>query len=319
MMEEIRKENRENVEIENETAESMEDYARELEASFRRIEEGDLIQGTVIAVSEEEVAMDFGYYAQGIIPAGELSEDPGFRVLEEIRPGDVISACVLRTDDGQGNILLSRKAAVQELAWEVLLQDLEEKRIRRVRVSQAVNAGVVAYLEGIRGFIPASQLASGYVEDTGAYVGRELEVRVLTADREKDRLVLSAKEVYQERERETQRHKISMLVPGTVTEGVVESLQPYGAFVALEGGLSGLVHISQISQKRIRKPSEVLRTGDKVKVKILNTDQNRISLSIKAVEEDQEAGEMAEIDSSQYSSGEEATTSLGDLFRNLKF
>lgn len=302
-----------------EKTESMEDYAKELEASFRTIREGDLISGTVIDVNEEEVTLDLRYYAQGIIKAADLSDDPNFHVLEDIHAGDTIEACVVRTDDGQGNILLSRKEAVSTLAWDVLKRYLEEGTSLTVKVSQVVNAGVVAYLEGIRGFIPASQLSLSYVEDLEPYLGKELPVRVITVDQEKEKLVLSAKAIAKEQAEEAQNHQISMLVPGTVLEGTVESLQPYGAFVALNGGLSGLVHISQICQKRIRKPSEVLSVGDKVKVKILNTNNNKISLSIKAVEEDREAEEMAEIENYPYHSGEEATTTLGDLFKNLKF
>ena len=141
---------------------------------------------------------------------------------------------------------------------------------------------------------------------------------MITVDEEKKRLVLSAKEVEKERKEEDTNHRIAMLVPGTVLEGVVESLMPYGAFVSLPDGLSGLVHISQISQKRIKKPSEVLSVGDKVKVKILNTNNNKISLSMKAVEDPSQEEEEERVSAAQYSSREEATTSLGDLLKNLK-
>ena len=186
------------------------------------------------------------------------------------------------------------------------------------QISEAVKAGVVAYVEGIRGFIPASQLSLSYVENLDEWVGRQVDVRVITVDEEKKRLVLSAKEVEKERKEEETNHKIAMLVPGTVTEGVVESLMPYGAFISLPDGLSGLVHISQISQRRIKKPSEVLKVGDHVKVKILNTNNNKISLSMKAVEENAEGGEEEKVSPVQYSSREEVTTSLGDLLKNLK-
>lgn len=297
--------------------ESMKDYEKELEASFRTINEGDVIQGTVIDVNEEEVTLDLKYYTQGIIKAGDMSEDPGFSVLNDVKPGDVIEATVVRMDDGQGNILLSRKEANAVLAWDVLAGYMEEKRELNVKVSEIVNAGAVAYVEGIRGFIPASQLDISYVEDLEPYKGKNLTVRVITVDREKEKLVLSAKELLKERAKEEHDHKVAMLVPGTILEGVVESLQPYGAFVDLKDGLSGLVHISQICQKRIRKPSEVLKTGDKVKVKVLNTNDGKISLSIKAASEEQEAEEAEELDTRQFSSREEIGTSLGDLFKKL--
>ena len=153
----------------------------------------------------------------------------------------------------------------------------------------------------------------------GAVRGCILKNAVLKVDEEKKKLVLSAKAVIKEQEEDAIRHKISMLVPGTILEGTVESLMQYGAFISLPGNVSGLVHISQISQKRIRKPSEVLNVGDKVRVKILNTNDNKISLSIKAVEEMEAAEEAEEIAVEEYTSKEEATTSLGALFKNLKF
>ena len=301
-----------------ETQESMADYARELEASFRTIKEGDIVTGTVISVNEEEVILDLQYYAQGVIKAADMSSDPSFRLVDEVKPGDMLEATVEKTDDGEGNILLSRKEAVQVLAWDELKKAMEEKKIFSVKISEAVKAGVVAYVEGIRGFIPASQLSLSYVENLEEWVGKQADVRLITVDEEKKRLVLSAKEVERERKEEETNHKIAMLVPGTVTEGVVESLMPCGAFISLADGLSGLVHISQISSRRIKKPSEVLKVGDRVQVKILNTNNNKISLSMKAVEEGTESGDEERVSAAQYSSKEEVTTSLGDLLKNLK-
>ena len=297
--------------------ESMKDYEKELEASFRTINEGDVIKGTVIDVSEEEVTLDLKYYAQGIIKATDMSDDPGFSIKEDVKIGDVIDATVIRMDDGQGNILLSKKEANAVLAWDVLTQYMEEKKELSVKVSEVVNAGVVAYVEGIRGFIPASQLALSYVEELEVYQGKKLTVRVTNVDQDKEKLILSAKEILKEQAKEEHDHKVAMIVPGTVLEGTVESLQPYGAFVDLKDGLSGLLHISQICQKRIKKPSEVLKVGDKVKVKVLNTNDGKISLSIKAAAEEQEAEEIENTDTEQYSSGESLGTSLGDLFAKL--
>lgn len=297
--------------------ESMKDYEVELEASFRKINEGDVIQGTVIDVNENEVTLDLKYYTQGIIKAEDMSNDPGFSVLNDVRIGDMIEASVVKMDDGQGNILLSKKEANEVLAWDVLERYLEEKTELTVKVSEIVRAGAVAWVEGIRGFIPASQLDISYVEDLSVFQGKELTARVITVDREKEKLVLSAKEILREQAKEAHDHKVAMLVPGMVLEGTVESLQPYGAFVDLKDGLSGLVHISQISQRRIKKPSEVLKVGDQVKVKVLNTNDGKISLSMKAVSEEQEAEKVERVDTSKYSSKESFGTSLGDLLAGL--
>lgn len=301
-----------------ERKETMEDYAKELEASFRSIKEGDIITGTVIAVNEEGAILDLQYYAQGVIKAEDMSSDPNFNILEDVKTGDTIEATVVKMDDGEGNILLSKKEAVQVLAWDILKGYMDEKKSLQVKISEIVKAGAVAFVEGIRGFIPASQLSLTYVEDLEPWLGKQLEVRVITVDQEKNKLVLSAKAIEKEKAEAEINHKISMLAPGTILEGTVESLMPYGAFISLPEGLSGLVHISQISQRRIKKPSEVLNTGDKVKVKVLNTNDGKISLSMKAVEENTEADEMEAHQAEEYSSKEEATTSLGDLFKKLK-
>ena len=298
--------------------ETMKDYEKELEASFRKIREGDVISGTVIDVNEEEITLDLKYYTQGIIKAEDMSNDPAFSLLNDVKAGDVIEATVIRMDDGQGNILLSKREANEVLSWDVLEQMKEEKTDVTVKVSEAVNGGAVAYVEGIRGFIPASQLDLNYVEEPADYVGKTLKVRVITVDQEREKLVLSAKEILKEQQKEEHDHKVAMIVPGTILEGTVESLQTYGAFIDLKDGLSGLVHISQICQKRIKKPSEVLKVGDKVKVKVLNTNDGKISLSIKAVAEEQEASEVEDFDTASFSSNESVGTSLGDLFAKLK-
>lgn len=297
--------------------ETMDDYKEELEASFRRIREGDIISGTVIDVNEEQVTLDLRYYAPGIIKTEDISSDPDFAVLEQVHVGDVIEASVIRTDDGAGNILLSKKEANDELAWEKLQRMLEEETTVTVRIKESVKAGVAAYLEGIRAFIPASQITLNYVENTDEWIGKEIPVRVITVDAGKQKLVLSGKAVAREAEAEARNHRISMIVPGTVLEGAVESLMPYGAFISLGDGLSGLVHISQICGRRIGKPSEVLKVGQKVKAKVLNTNDNKISLSMKALEEEMvDTEELADL--AEYTSKESTGTSLGSLLAGIK-
>ena len=298
--------------------ETMDDFKAELEASFRKINEGDIISGTVIAVSEEEITLDLKYYAQGIIRVEDFSNDPDFAVFEQVHVGDEVEATVVKRDDGQGNILLSRKEANDILAWDKLQEMLEAETVVKVRIKESVPSGVVAYLEGIRAFIPASQLALEYVEDTDSYIGKEVEVKVITADVSKEKLVLSAKAVAKDAQIEERNHKISMIVPGTVVEGVVESLTAYGAFINIGNGLSGLVHISQISEKRIKKPSEVLKEGQQVKAKVLNTNDHKISLSMKALEEEMVDTEPVE-ELELYTSNENVGSSLGDLLSKFKF
>ena len=297
--------------------ETMKDFEKEIEASFRQIKEGDILTGTVIDVNEEEVTLDLKYYTQGIIRVENLSNEPDFSVMEEIHPGDESEATVINMDDGNGNIELSKKEANDMLAWDKLKEMKANDTVVSVRIKESVPSGVVAYLEGIRAFIPASQICSDYVENTDEWIGKTVDVRVITVEQEKEKLVLSGKTVAREREEEQRNHKISMLVPGSIVEGTVESIMPYGAFVNLGNGISGLVHISQICQKRIASPHEAVKEGQKVKVKIINTNDNKVSLSMKALEEEmvdtEDAGDVEE-----YTSDESASTSLGDLLSKLK-
>lgn len=298
--------------------ETMKSFEAEINNSFRNISEGDIITGTIIDVNEEELVIDLSYFTQGIIKAADLSEDPSFSILD-MRIGSEITAIVKSTDDGHGNILLSRVEADKALSWDVLMGYRDDESVHTVKIVDTVAAGAIAYLEGIRGFIPASQLSSEYVEDTAPFKGKSLDVKVTDVNVNKEKLILSAKAVLKEQQKEAYNHKVAMIVPGTVTEGTVESLQNYGVFVNIGDGMSGLVHISQICDKRIKHPKEVLKEGQKVKVKVLNTNDGKISLSIKACEENAAVDEEEELDVSKYIDSESVGTSLGSLFANLKF
>ena len=299
-----------------ETSESMADYAAELEASFKKVREGDILTGTVINVSETEVTLDLKYYTEGIIRLEDYSSNQDIILKDVVRVGDEISAAVIRTDDGQGHILLSSKEANDTLAWEKLKACMENGTNLTVKIGGVVKSGVIAYVEGIRGFIPASKLALGYVENLEDWLGKEIEVRVITVDEEKERLVLSARDILREKEREEKKARISNVQIGLVTEGTVETLQPYGAFIDLGNGLSGLVHVSQISEKRIKSPASVLNVGDKVKVKVINIKDGKLSLSMKALNEI--AAEEIEEESYDLPQSDGLTTSLGSLFANIK-
>ena len=289
-----------------EPAETMADYAEELEASFKQIHEGDILTGTVIGVSESEITLDLKYYTEGIIR------------LEDVHIGDEISATVIRRDDGEGHILLSSKEANDILAWDKFKKYMEEGTNLTVKVGGIVKSGVVAYLDGIRGFIPASKLSLNYVEEDALndWLGKELEVRVINADAENKRLVLSAREILREKADEERKAKVSNVQVGLVTEGTVETIKPYGAFINLGNGLSGLLHVSQICEKRIKTPAAVLSEGDTVKVKITAIKDGKLSLSMKALND--VAAEEVEEETFELPETEAATTSLGSLFKNIK-
>ena len=198
--------------------------------------------------------------------------------------------------------------------WNVVKRYLEKKTILPVKIEGIVNGGAIAMVEGLRGFIPASKLSLSYIEDLETYLLKDVEVQVIDVDQAGNRLVLSARELLKEKERKEKEAQIASIPIGTVMSGTVETLQNYGAFVKLENGLSGLVHVSQISQKRVKNPAAVLNVGDEVQVKVIGIKDGKISLSMKALEEpEEEVVEKVEIPKA-----EEIGTSLGDLFKNIQ-
>lgn len=200
--------------------------------------------------------------------------------------------------------------------WQELKQMQEEKTVVKVKIKEIVKGGAIAYVEEMKAFVPASQLSLGYVENLDEWVGKYLEVRVITADPEAKKLVLSAKEVLKELQELEKAKRLEGYKAGDIVEGTVDSIKPYGAFVDLEGGVSGLLHISQISVQRIKHPSVVLKEGQKVKAKILTVAEGKISLSMKVLEEAQEeAKERIDFD---YKGDGAISTGLGDLLKGLK-
>ena len=296
---------------------TMADLMDELEATLKKIRVGDVVTGTVIDVTEDAVLVDLKSYCDGVIRKADLSEDPDFNMMEAIHPGDEITATVLATNDGEGNMVLSKKEANAILAWDKLRQMMEDRTIVKVKIQEVVNAGAIAYLEGIRGFIPASRLSDEYVEELAEWNGKTIEATVITADEENRRLVLSGREAAREKKQAETNKKIAKCEVGSVMNGTVETLKDYGAFVALENGLTGLLHISQISTQRIKHPGAVLKEGQEVTVKIISTANNKISLSMKELIEEQAEAESHE--TYDYKEEGQASTGLGALLKGLKF
>lgn len=198
--------------------------------------------------------------------------------------------------------------------WNRVADYLEKGTVLPVKVEGIVNGGVIAMVEGIRGFIPASQLSLSYIENLEDYLLQDIEVQVIEADQASNRLILSARNILKEKEKQAKEALLASVKIDSVLTGTVESLQSYGAFVRMENGLSGLIHISQISDKRIKAAKEVLSVGDKVDVKVIGINNGKISLSRKALLEPQEEV----VEKVEIPKAEEIGTSLGDLFKNIK-
>ncbi len=297
---------------------TMADFETEINRSFHRFLEGDLVPCTVIGINETEVLVDLGSYTEGSIPADEISNDPRFSIRKDITIGEKITCMVISEDNGTGSIVLSKKKADDILVWDELDILLDEKVILTALLTEVVTGGIVTYVKGIRGFIPASQLTMSYVENLEPWLNKKVQAIIITVDKDKKRLILSAKEVEKILTEKDRRSKLSKVQKGIVTNGTVEKLMPFGAFVKLEDGLSGLVHISQICGKHIKSPTEILKEGQEVTVKILDVKDGKISLSIKAVEDNEEILDSVDEVSEEYISEGSVSTGLGDLLKGFK-
>lgn len=302
---------------ENEIIPSMDEFEDQIEKSFNKVNIGDIIEATIVGVSDTEVNLDLGSYAEGIIKANEYSNNPAFSLKEDITIGESINAKVISDDDGEGNILLSKKQADFILAWDKLGKLMDDKTVLKIKISQSVKGGVITYLEGIRGFIPASQLSINYVENLDEWIDKEVEAIVITAEQDKNKLVLSSKQVEIDKRKSKQADMLESLERGMILDAVVDSLVPYGAFVKIDDNLSGLVHISQLSKKFIKSPNEVVKEGQEVKVKVLDIKDGKLNLSIKAVEDNDKSVVNPNDGPKEFSSNEEASTNLADLLKDI--
>lgn len=213
----------------------------------------------------------------------------------------------------------TKRVAVEKISWEGLEQLMDEDTILSVQIKGVVNAGVIAYVQGVRGFIPASHLSTSYVEDLEEWLNKTVDVKIITVDPEQNRLVLSARVVEQEKAAEEKAAQTEAIAVGEIFEGTVEKITNYGAFIRLENGLSGLVHISQMSTKRIKTPDEAVKIGDVVKVKVIQKKEGKLSLSMKALMAEEAPIETHDKEFANFKSEGDAATNLGALLKGFKF
>ena len=296
-------------------AESMADYEAEIDASLRRYERGEKVKCTVVSVDMDKIMVELGS-TTGIIRKQDASDDPAFNLQENVKPGDEVEAGL----PAPGRLPRPFRGDSSERAWDRLTSLLSSKEPVTVKISAVTKSGVTTTLEGVRAFIPASKLSLGFVseDDLKDWVGKSVDVRVITAQKDGKKLVLSAKELLREQEAAQRKEAAALVKVGLVTEGTVETLKDYGAFINLGKGVTGLLHVSQISQKRIKTPSEVLKEGEKVKVKVIKVADGRISLSMKVLEDAAPAEEKEEKISFKLPKSEAIGTGLGDLLKGLK-
>ncbi|NMA82281.1 MAG: 30S ribosomal protein S1 [Epulopiscium sp.] len=266
---------------------TMEDMMDEIEKSMIHIRQGDIIKGIVLDVTEEEVIVNIGYGADGIVPKADLVDDDQVSLKDVIQIGEEIEVYVEKVDDGEGNVLLSKQRADAVVVWEELEEFQEKEQAFEVKVKEVVKGGVVANFRGVRAFIPASLLSYQYVEDLNEWVGKTLKVQVEELDVEKRKVVLSRKAVELLEKEEKKKELFATIKRGEKRKGIVQRLMNYGAFVDL-GGVDGLIHISDLAWTRVKHPSDVLTVGDEVEVRVVDFDpvKQKISLALKDVKED---------------------------------
>ncbi|WP_129597121.1 bifunctional 4-hydroxy-3-methylbut-2-enyl diphosphate reductase/30S ribosomal protein S1 [Anaerophilus nitritogenes] len=258
----------------------MEEY----EKSFKVLRRGDILKGTVILVTDKEIMVNVGYKSDGIVPKNEITNDALVNPRELVKEGDEIEVYIVSTDDGEGNLLLSKKRVDARKDWEELKESQEKNNVISVKVLEVVKGGVIAGYKEIRGFIPASQLSTSYVEDMKSFIGKELYVRVIEFDQRKKKIVFSRKVVMEEENQIKRRMLWENISKDKIIEGQVRRIVDFGAFVDL-GGIDGLIHISDLSWGRIKHPTEVVKVGQQVKVIVLDFDKEkeRISLGMKQI------------------------------------
>ncbi|WP_251859911.1 30S ribosomal protein S1 [Clostridium sp. Marseille-Q2269] len=266
---------------------TMKDMMEEINSSMKRIHKGELLKGKVISVSDKEAVLNIGYISDGILPKNEVIDNEDINLKDIVNEDDIISVCVLEVNNGEGNVLLSKKKADVIEAWSNLGNAFKNQDLLEVKVEEIIKGGAVAHIEGIRVFIPASQIDNKYVKDLNVFKGEMLKGRIIELDKQKGKVIFSSRIVKEEKQAKKREELWSSLEKGQKIHGVVRRLEKFGAFVDI-GGMDGLVHNSQLSWGRVNHPSEVVSSGDKVEVYVLDFDKesNRISLSLKDVKED---------------------------------
>src|SRR5204863_3255273 len=265
-----------------ETGELIPDY----ESTFPTINEGEVVNGTVVRVDKDEVLVDIGYKSEGVIPVSELSIRRSVNPADEVSVGDEIAALVMTKEDAEGRLILSKKRARFELAWKAIEQAHEQGDPVTGRVIEVVKGGLILDL-GVRGFLPASLVDIRRVHDLDEYLGQELRCKVIELNRSRNNVVLSRRAVLEEERKEVREQILDRLQPGQVVEGAISNIVDFGAFVDLDG-IDGLIHISELSWSHVNHPSEILNIGDVVPVKVLDIDRERqrISLGLKQTQQD---------------------------------
>ncbi|KNF07447.1 4-hydroxy-3-methylbut-2-enyl diphosphate reductase IspH [Gottschalkia purinilytica] len=262
------------------------DMSQALNNTFTNIRKGDILEGEVILVGNDEVVVNIGYKSDGIIKKEELTNDQDVLPSQIVSIGDKISVLVINMNDGEGNVLLSKKRVDNKKNWEEVSKLYKNEAIINVKVKEVSDNGLIVNILGLRGFIPKSQVSNKYIKDFNSYLNKELDVKVIDLDKTKNRIVLSRKLIEQEEQENEKEKTWSHIKKGQIIKGKVKRITDFGAFVDI-GGIDGLLHISDLSWTKVKHPSKVVNVGDEIEIIILDLDKakERISLGLKQLQQ----------------------------------
>ncbi|MCA9778784.1 MAG: 30S ribosomal protein S1 [Candidatus Eremiobacteraeota bacterium] len=256
------------------------------EESFRELKRGEFLTGRVIQVNDDGAMVDVGYKTEGFIPVNQLTHRKDVNPRELLEEGQDVKVVVLKVNHSEGQVLLSKRQADVEAAWFSILEAHQNGEVLESTCVEQVKGGLIVDI-GLRGFVPASHVDLRPVSDLSDYVGEVMRLKVLEVDQKRRKVVLSRKKALEDERDKLKEKTLNELAEGQIVSGEVARLTNFGAFVNL-GGVDGLVHISEMSWKRIKHPSEIVRVGEQVDVRVLGVDRSkeRISLSLKQARPD---------------------------------
>ncbi|MCD8330075.1 MAG: 30S ribosomal protein S1 [Lachnospiraceae bacterium] len=250
------------------------------EGSLNQIRTGAVVKGTVIGVKENEISLNIGYKADGIVTKNEYTNDSSVDLMEKVHVGDEMEVKVLKVNDGEGQVALSYKRLAQDRNSKKLEEAFENHTILKAKVSQVLSGGLSVMIDGIRIFIPASLVSDGFERDLGKYADQEIEFVIIEFNPKRRRIIGDRKQILVARKEEMKKALFERIEEGMIVEGTVKNLTDFGAFIDL-GGADGLLHISEMSWGRIESPKKVFKVGDQVEVFIKEIKGEKIALSMK--------------------------------------
>ena len=259
-------------------------FEQMLEASFKSIKTGEVVEGTVIDVKPDAAVLNINYKADGILTRDEYSADKTLDLTTKLNPGDKLQVKVIKVNDGEGQVALSYRKMAQERANKELEEAFNNKTVLTAPVVQVLSGGVVCEVSGARVFIPASLVSDTFVKDLTQFQGKELSFVITEFDPSRRRIIGNRKQLLVAEKEKKAQELLSSLRPGDVVEGTVRNVTDFGAFVDL-GGVDGLLHVSEMGWGRVGNPKKLYKSGEKVNVIILSIEGKKIALSQKFPEE----------------------------------